>query len=344
MYDLNGRQWWVIGRAFVVLFCFFVVGCATTEKKVAVEDPYEDFNRRVYTFNQGIDDYISQPIVMVYDTVTPDLLQQGVGNFFTNLNNVQVVINDLLQGKIKQGTKDTGRFAINSTLGVFGLFDVAKHVGLKQNTEDFGQTLGVWGVPAGPYLVLPFLGPSTLFQGVPGATVDVLSNPVSYATALPLVQVLSAVNARSEAEESLDFIDKSALDPYTFTREAYMQWRQHLITDGQGAAQASFDELEGEIFSEESEDLELDALESELNVSVEKAQELVFSTERAEFADDDSEVDRALDLLEVELKNSATEGLAILEKNNQEEDANRIDDLVDVPSPVNLDQELLVSP
>ena len=123
-----------------------------------------------------------------------------------------------------------------------------------------------------------------------------------------------------------------------------MQWRQYLITDGQGAAQASFDELEGEIFSEESEDLELDALESELNVPVEKAQELVFSTERAELADDDSEVDRALDLLEVELKNSATEGLAILEKNNQEGVVNRIDELVDVPSPEYLDQELLVSP
>ena len=251
-----------------------------------------------------------------------------------------MVINDLLQGKIQQGTKDTGRFAINSTLGVFGLFDVAKYVGLQQNEEDFGQTLGVWGVPAGPYLVLPFLGPSTLFQGVPGATVDVLSNPISYATALPLVQVLSAVNARSEAEESLDFIDKSALDPYTFTREAYMQWRQHLITDGKGAAQASFDELEDEIFADESDDLELDALERELNASVEEVQELVFSTERAEFvedADDDSEVDRTLDLLEVELKKSATEGLAILEKNNQEREMNRVGELADAPSPVDLD-------
>jgi len=332
MKDWSELRKWLINPTFIVLFCFFLVGCASTEKRATVEDPYEELNRRIYTFNQGVDDYISHPLVTAYDQVTPDFLQQGVGNFFTNLNNVQVVVNDLLQGKIKQGTKDTGRFAINSTLGVFGLFDIAKYVGLNQNEEDFGQTLGVWGVPAGPYLVLPFLGPSTLFQGVPGTTVDVLSNPVSYATALPMVQVLSAVNARSEAEESLDFIDKSALDPYTFTREAYMQWRQHLITDGRSTTQASFNELEDEMFAEENEDNELDALESELNGSFGKSQ--ASSTEKLKVVEETGgeQVDRALDLLEVELKKSAEEGQqTLLQQESQNEDETSGNNLGDEP-------------
>lgn len=325
---INERQVWLSRCALVLLGCCLVVGCATTQKNVAVEDPYEDFNRRIYTFNQGVDDYFSGPIITVYDTITPDFLQQGVGNFFTNLNSVQVVVNDLLQGKIIQGTRDTGRFAINSTLGVFGLFDVASYVGLKQNVEDFGQTLSVWGVPAGPYLVLPFLGPSTLFQGVLGTAVDALSNPVTYATALPLVQALSAVNARSEAEASLDFINESALDPYTFTRAAYLQWRQHLITDGEGTAQASFEALEDEIFLDEDDDMELDLLESEVEegsakLSQETGQSA--SPESASFidnADESSDVDRTLDLLEVELKQSAAEHevMSVLKESNPETD------------------------
>ena len=325
MRSINERQVWLSHCALVLVCCFFVVGCATTNKDIAVEDPYEGFNRRIYSFNQGVDNYFSGPIVTVYDMITPDFLQKGVGNFFTNLNSVQVVVNDLLQGKIIQGTLDTGRFAINSTLGVFGLFDVASYVGLKQNTEDFGQTLGVWGVPTGPYLVLPFLGPSTLFQGVPGVAVDALSNPVTYAVALPLVQALSAVNTRSEAEASLDFINESALDPYAFTRAAYLQWRQHLITDGEGTAQASFEALEDEIFFDEDDDMELDLLESGLKDSAKLPQESGESglPERTSFidtADESSDVDRTLDLLEVELKQSAAEhgAMSVLEASNPE--------------------------
>jgi phospholipid-binding lipoprotein MlaA len=329
---INERQVWLSRCVLVFLGCCFVVGCATTtQKDTAVEDPYEDFNRRIYSFNQGVDNYFSGPIVTVYDTITPDFLQKGVGNFFTNLNSVQVVVNDLLQGKIIQGTRDTGRFAINSTLGVFGLFDIASYVGLKQNTEDFGQTLGVWGVPAGPYVVLPFLGPSTLFQGVPGATVDALSNPVTYATALPLVQALSAVNARSDAEASLDFINESALDPYVFTRAAYLQWRQHLITDGEGTAQASFEALEDEMFLDEDDDMELDLLESEVKDSAKLSQEAgqSASPESASFldnADESSDVDRTLDLLEVELKQSAAEheAMSVLKESNPETDLHTV--------------------
>jgi len=160
-------------------------------------------------------------------------MQTGVFNFFNNLKNVNVVINDVLQAKFSQSAEDTGRFAINSTVGLAGLFDVAKHVGLEQNEEDFDQTLAVWGVPQGSYLVLPLLGPSTS-RGIPGAIFDTAANPASY-IGMP-VQLVSMLNTRASAEGALKFIDEAALDPYVFTRESFLQWRNNLATDGKAEA------------------------------------------------------------------------------------------------------------
>lgn len=170
-------------------------------------------------------------------------MQTGVFNFFNNLKNVNVVINDVLQAKFSQSAEDTGRLAINSTAGLGGLFDVAKHVGLEQNEEDFDQTLAVWGVPQGSYLVLPLLGPSTA-RGIPGAVFDTAANPASY-VGLP-VQLLSMLNARASAEGALKFIDEAALDPYVFTRESFLQWRNNLATDGKSEASSDIDDLDDE--------------------------------------------------------------------------------------------------
>ena len=223
-------------------------GCATTgdveSQTVATKtDPYENFNRKMFGFNDKVDDYVAEPISSAYKWITPQFMQTGVFNFFNNLKNVNVVINDVLQAKFSQSAEDTGRLAINSTVGLGGLFDVAKHVGLEQNEEDFDQTLAVWGVPPGSYLVLPLLGPSTA-RGIPGAAFDAAANPASY-IGMP-VQLLSMLNARASAEGSLRFIDEAALDPYVFTRESFLQWRNNLATDGKSEASMDVDDLDDE--------------------------------------------------------------------------------------------------
>jgi phospholipid-binding lipoprotein MlaA len=240
----NGNRSFKIQHTFsgiLIGISLVLGGCATTEvaqqQTVASKvDPYENFNRKMFVFNDTVDDYVAEPISNAYKWITPQFMQTGVFNFFNNLKNVNVVINDVLQAKFIQSAEDTERFAINSTVGLGGLFDVAKHVGLEQNEEDFDQTLAVWGVPQGSYLVLPILGPSTA-RGIPGTVFDTAANPASY-IGMP-VQLLALLNARASAEGSLKFIDEAALDPYVFTRESFLQWRNNLATDGQ--SEASFD-------------------------------------------------------------------------------------------------------
>lgn len=219
-------------------------------------DPLEGFNRSMYTFNEVVDDYVAEPITSAYKWITPEFMQTGISNFYDNLKEISVVLNDVLQGKFVQGGQDTGRFLLNSTVGLAGLFDVATPMGLEQHDEDFGQTLAVWGVPTGPYLVVPFLGPTT-FRGVPGAAVDTLANPVTY---LPWgFAAVAALNKRANAQGSLQFIDEAALDPYVFTRESYLQWREFLATDGNpeisddGFDEDLFDDEFDEDFDDDSE-------------------------------------------------------------------------------------------
>lgn len=231
-------------KGCLLALVFMLAGCAasteTIEHQTATNpiDPYEKLNRKVYAFNDTVDDYVSKPVSDAYKTITPQFVQTGVANFFNNLQTINVVFNDFLQAKFVQGTSDTGRFLMNTTLGLAGFFDVAKTVGLEQNDEDFEQTLAVWGVPQGSYLVLPFVGPITA-RGIPGAIVDTAVNPVSYVGApllsnyigLP-IQAISLIDKRANAEGALKFIDEAALDPYLFTRESFLQWRNHLANDG----------------------------------------------------------------------------------------------------------------
>jgi phospholipid-binding lipoprotein MlaA len=219
-------------------------GCATT--KVPSEtsrqnDPYENVNRNIYGFNDKVDDFVAKPISDGYKFITPDFMETGVSNFFNNLKSINIVLNDVLQAKFEQGGRDTGRFLMNSTLGLAGLFDVAKNVGLEQNDEDFEQTLAVWGVPQGSYIVLPLLGPITT-RGIPGAVFDSAANPVNYVGAP--VQIISLINSRANAEGALKFIDEAALDPYVFTRESFLQWRNHLATDGKSGSSSELDGLD----------------------------------------------------------------------------------------------------
>ena len=222
----------------------FLGGCATTgvseQQDIANKnDPYESFNRKVFSFNDSVDDYVAKPVSDAYKWVTPQFVQTGVYNFFSNLKNINVIINDVLQAKFAQSAHDTGRFALNTTFGLGGFLDVGKDVGLEQNDEDFEQTLAVWGVPRGSYLVIPFLGPTTM-RGIPGSVFDTAANPANY-VGLP-VQLISLLNARASAEGALKFIDEAALDPYVFTRESFLQWRHNLDTDGKSEASLDFDD------------------------------------------------------------------------------------------------------
>jgi phospholipid-binding lipoprotein MlaA len=219
-------------------------GCATTKTPSEIsrqDDPYENVNRKVYGFNDKVDDYVAKPIADAYKFITPNFMENGVSNFFNNMKLINVVLNDVLQAKFEQGGRDTGRFLMNSTLGLAGLFDVAKDVGLEQNDEDFEQTLAVWGVPQGSYIVLPLLGPITT-RGIPGAVFDSAANPVNYVGAP--VQIISMINSRANAEGALKFIDEAALDPYVFTRESFLQWRNHLASDGKSGSSSELDDLD----------------------------------------------------------------------------------------------------
>lgn len=222
-----------------VLCCataLFLGGCATTGttavSKGSEVDPFEDFNRSMFAFNDLLDEYVADPIVDVYNWITPRFVQTGIGNFFSNLKDINVVLNDMMQAKFLQSGEDTGRFLLNSTVGLGGLFDIASEVGLEKHEEDFDQTFAVWGIPQGPYLVLPILGPTT-GRGITGGILDTAANPASY-VGYP-IQALSLLNERANADSSLKIVDEAALDPYIFTREAFLQTRKNLITDGKSS-------------------------------------------------------------------------------------------------------------
>ncbi|MCQ8183670.1 VacJ family lipoprotein [Methylomonas sp. SURF-1] len=235
-----------VGLAWAMLFsgALSVGGCASTEPKdlgttniaapkTSPVDPYEGFNRSMYSFNMGLDKYLLKPVADGYKFITPDFMETGVTNFFTNLKGINVVLNDFLQGKVSQGASDTGRFLTNSTIGLLGLFDVASDLGMQSNVEDFGQTLAVWGVDQGAYLVLPILGPTTVRDGS-ASILDRAANPSTY---VPGTGIVEGINDRANAEGALNFIDEAALDPYVFTRESFLQYRQNLVNDGKHSAE-----------------------------------------------------------------------------------------------------------
>lgn len=227
--------------AITALACLMLVGCATQPvTKKDPRDPFERFNRATFAFNEAVDRAVARPVARAYRRVTPDVVEKGVSNFMDNLGYPVVIANDLLQGKFVRALRDTGRLLLNTTLGVGGLFDPATAAGLAKNDEDFGQTLGVWGVPSGPYLVLPFLGPSTVRDGF-GTVADQFADPRTYIkddTVQWSIQALRLVDARARLL-SLDATLEETFDRYSFIRNAYLQRRLYLVTDGKSAGEAA---------------------------------------------------------------------------------------------------------
>ena len=197
------------------------------------DDPLEPMNRAIFEFNEIVDDNVLKPIAKGYKYVTPDPVEVGISNFFSNLGEIGTITNDLLQLKFAQAGRDTMRFFLNSTLGIFGIFDVATPLGLSKNKEDFGQTLGFWGVPDGPYLVLPFLGPSSFRDG-PSMIVDYELSPVEqlHHEERQVLQTLDIVDTRARLLRATKILDTAAKDKYIFIRESYLQKRESQINDG----------------------------------------------------------------------------------------------------------------
>lgn len=218
----------------LLLACLMLLlgGCASTQGPGVEHDPWEGMNRATYAFNETVDGLIIKPVAVGYEKVVPNFVQRGVSNFFSNIDDVFVVVNDLLQFKFKQGLSDTTRLVLNSTIGLAGLIDVATPLGLPKHNEDFGQTLGAWGVPPGPYVVLPILGPSTL-RDTGGRVVDAQYSPTLQLEDDERLQavVLEGVSTRAQLLGASSLLETAALDPYSFTREAWLGRRQRLVED-----------------------------------------------------------------------------------------------------------------
>ena len=196
------------------------------------EDPWEGFNRKVYVFNDTLDTYALKPVAKGYRAVTPDPVEDGIGRMFSNLGEIVNVMNDVLQGKFRQAGNDTGRFLVNTTVGLVGFFDVAKNFGMPKSAgEDFGQTLGVWGLDDGPYIVLPLFGPTTLRDG-PAKLVDHLVNPINEIDHVPTRNTIYGVDVVSTRAELLKAEELISGDEYSFIRDAYLQHREFLLKDG----------------------------------------------------------------------------------------------------------------
>jgi phospholipid-binding lipoprotein MlaA len=206
-------------------------GCASVGNP---RDPLEPINRGIYHFNDGVDHLLVKPAAEIYNGVLPQFVRTGVSNFFSNINDVIVALNNLLQGKFLNAASDVGRIAVNSTVGLLGLIDVATDIGLEKHNEDFGQTLGYWGIGDGPYLVLPFLGPSS-FRDAVGWVGDIYAWPITYVDPVRSRNQLAGGRFLSRRAELLDaskILETAALDPYEFLRDAYLQRRRNLVYDG----------------------------------------------------------------------------------------------------------------
>ncbi|WP_250459655.1 MlaA family lipoprotein [Microbulbifer litoralis] len=204
-----------------------------SEEEPAERDPWEGFNRAVFRFNDTADRWVLKPVATSYRQITPIFMQTGIHNFFSNLGEITNIFNGALQWKWGQVGNDTGRFLVNSTVGLAGLFDVAKHMGMEAGDgEDFGQTLAVWGVPSGPYVVLPFMGPSTV-RGVPAQAVDWYSNPVSYIDHDPTQYTFRGVDLIQTRAGLLQAETLLQGDRYLLIRDAYLQRRDYLVVDGE---------------------------------------------------------------------------------------------------------------
>ncbi len=234
----------MLRRLIIVLLAGSIAGCAHNATPANPHDPWEPTNRRAFEANEALDRRLLKPLADGYVRITPRPVRTGVSNFFDNATYPSVVVNSLLQGKLGQGTRDAGRLLINTTLGLGGVLDVATPLGLEQNDEDFGQTFAVWGFDSGPYLMLPALGPYTVRHALDlplALALNPLFHLLHYSVSLPLTG-LYIVNLRAELEPAMRLREQAAIDPYLFTRSAYLQHRQNLIYDGSPPLADDYDE------------------------------------------------------------------------------------------------------
>jgi len=223
-------------------------GCTTVAPQDP-QDPWEGMNRDIFIFNDEVDELLMKPSARVYQWITPEFVDIGITNFFSNLLDIGVSVNNFLQGKPKEGSMDVARLVVNSTVGIAGFFDVATWINLPKHEEDFGQTMAVWGIPSGPYFVIPFYGPSTV-RGVGGRLGDTALHPLTYTGlfANPAVgwsafgaRVVEIIDIRADFLGAEAVASEAALDRYTFFRSAYRQRRNYLIHDG-AAQSLDFDD------------------------------------------------------------------------------------------------------
>jgi len=224
-------------RFLLLCMATVLVGCASIPAGVepSPQDPWEPFNRSVFEFNEGLDAYLLKPVVAGYRFVLPEFVREGIYNFFSNYNDIYTALFNLLQGKPGYAFNDFMRVAVNTTMGLGGLLDLATPGGLDKHKEDWGQTLGVWGVPAGPYVVLPFFGPSNVrdtFGTVADLESDYLFRLLPDVALRNSITGLRVVNARNTYYEAGDLLDGAAIDKYSFMRDAYIQRRQYQINEG----------------------------------------------------------------------------------------------------------------
>jgi len=194
-------------------------------------DPWEATNVRIYAFNKVVDGWLLRPVAIVYNNGVPTIIRQGIGNFFSNIDDVNVLANNMLQLKVQDAVSDSGRLLINTTVGIGGVIDVASSVGLAKNEEDFGQTFGRWGIGAGPYVVLPFFGPSSVRDSV-GMVLDSMFNPIQYHNDDSTRNSLTVLKLIDNRASVLSMENLISGDEYIFLREAYLQQREYLVSDG----------------------------------------------------------------------------------------------------------------
>ncbi len=216
---------------YILILAFFTPAIAFTTED---NDPFEGLNRAVYGFNEAVDGAVIKPVAKGYKAVMPNFAVKGVNNFYNNIRDVITVINDVLQLKIDLAVHDSGRVLLNSTIGILGFIDVHTINGGERRKEDFGQTLGHYGIGHGAYLVLPFLGPSSLRDGAGLATDTILFDPISYVDDVRTrnqIRIVQIIDKRAELINASDILGSASLDPYAFQRDAYLQYREALVND-----------------------------------------------------------------------------------------------------------------
>lgn len=221
--------------AAAALLCAASLAPALAQDDSNPADPFEGFNRGVQTFNDGLDDALLKPVATTYRDVVPSFARTGIRNFFGNLDDGWSAINQLLQGKLEPALNMTLRLAVNSTFGLGGLLDIASEAGIERRSEDFGQTLGAWGMPPGPYLVLPFFGPSTI-RDAAGRVLDMQPETAPRFTDDVATRngafVLDVIDTRANLLAATRLLDEIAFDRYSFLRDAYLARRRNQVYDG----------------------------------------------------------------------------------------------------------------